>query len=124
MKRLARNVVFCAILTALTFSVAFALDPKTGAPTVGKQSQIVQPPPTKPLTPKPGVAYAGVSLSCSGKTYNLSTGNSSGECKVHYDCPTCTRPTGASCTDGKGNSSSATCEGCNGSKGSGSCTRQ
>lgn len=74
MKRLAGNVVFCAILTALTFSAAHALDPKTGAPTVGKQSQIVQPPPTKPLPPKPGVAYAGVSLSCGGKTYNLSHG--------------------------------------------------
>lgn len=112
---------FFVTYAALASSVAFGLDTKTGAPAVGK-TQIVQPPP-KPLPPKPGVAYAGVSLSCGGKTYNLSTGNGSGECKVSYDCPTCTRPTGAVCTDGKGNSSSATCEGCNGSKGSGSCTR-
>lgn len=123
MQKAVTSILFTVALTALTFRMALGLDPKAAAPSVGKQSQIVQPPP-KPLPPKPGVAYAGVSLSCGGKTYNLSTGNSQGECKVHYDCPTCTRPTGATCTDGKGNSSSATCEGCNGSKGSGSCTRQ
>src|SRR5260370_3323456 len=62
-----------------------------------------------------GFAYATISLSCGGKTYTLSTGNSKGNCQNNG-----TLSLG---TDGGGNEARASCEaGRQSSSGSGSCT--
>lgn len=122
--------MYCAkILVALGFlwtyhvGDAFGLDPKTGNMNTSKQVQTGKPPSTVP--PKGGVVAvpAKVSLECGGRTFNLSTGNGQGECQVTYAGDGRTQ-TGATCNDGKGNSSAASCGkgGCTGSKGAGSCT--
>lgn len=103
---------------------AFGLDQKTGNISNPKQLQSVKPPPS-PVPPKGGVVAvpAKVSLECGGRVLNLSTGNGKGECAVTYAGDGKTQ-IGASCSDGKGNSASATCGkgGCTNSSGSGSCT--
>lgn len=119
------------ILLALGFfwathvGVAFGLDQKTGNISNSKQLQSVKPPSPGTVPPKGGVVAvpATVSLECGGRTFNLSTGNGQGECQVTYAGDGRTQ-TGATCNDGKGNSSAASCGkgGCTGSKGAGSCT--
>lgn len=63
-----------------------------------------------------GVAYATISLTCGSQTFNLSTGNSKGNCQNGNP------PTTSLCTDGQGNEARASCDGgCSSSSGSGSC---
>lgn len=90
---------------------------------------IVVPPGSGTLAPEepeqPGVMYAGSSMTCGGKTYTVSTGNSSGT------CTSSTGPSGntqsVSCGDSAGNSASVSCNsagtagGCGNTSGAGSC---
>jgi hypothetical protein len=63
-----------------------------------------------------GVSYASVDLVCGGKTYTVSTGNKSGECKTGGN------GNNGLCDDGHGNSAEVNCSsGCSSAKGSGSC---
>lgn len=64
-----------------------------------------------------GVSQATVDLVCGDKTYTVSTGNKSGECKTGGN------GNNGICDDGRGNSSEVNCSsGCASAKGSGSCT--
>jgi len=113
-----------AIVLAPAVVPAFAIDQNTPKAPVTKQQQTVKPP-TTTLPPKGGVVAvpAKVTLECGGRNYELTTGNGKGDCNVIYAGDGKTQ-TGASCSDGKGNSSSASCGkgGCTNSSGAGSCT--
>lgn len=118
------SLFVAGVLVASLIGYAFALDPKTGPVNSPKQLQTVKPP-TGPIPPKGGVVAvpAKVSLECGGRTFTLATGNDKGDCQVTFAGDGKTQ-TGASCSDGKGNTASATCAkgGCTSSSGSGSCT--
>jgi hypothetical protein len=61
--------------------------------------------------------FASVDLVCGGKTYTVSTGNKSGECKTGGN------GNNAICDDGHGNGAEVLCSsGCKSANGSGSCT--
>ena len=118
-----RILVQCALI-GLTSGHGFAVDQQPVGKSVPKQQLQTTKPPTTTVPPKGGVVAvpAKITLDCGGKKYDLSTGNGNGTCQTNYDAPNSTKPNGASCTDGKGNSSSATCAGCDHSGGTGSCT--
>jgi hypothetical protein len=64
-----------------------------------------------------GVYYASIDLVCGNRTYTVSTGNKSGECKTGGN------GNNAVCGDGHGNAAEVNCfSGCSSSNGSGSCT--
>ena len=64
-----------------------------------------------------GVSYASVDLVCGSRTYTVSTGNKSGDCKTGGN------GNNAICDDGHGNGAEINCSsGCASAKGSGSCT--
>jgi hypothetical protein len=72
-----------------------------------------------PSKANPGVSYASTSVKCGSTVYQVSTGNGKGSCGAGESG----RPSSErSCSDGKGNSASASCGGgCGPTKGSGSC---
>lgn len=73
----------------------------------------------RPGKANPGVSYASTSVKCGDTVYEVSTGNGKGSCGAGGSG----RPSSErSCSDGKGNSASASCGGgCGPTKGSGSC---
>jgi hypothetical protein len=70
-----------------------------------------------------GKPFATTSIQCGSTIYQISTGNSSGQCGNLENVGSPGKTTAVSCGDSVGNSSSASCDGgCGAEKGSGTCT--
>jgi len=113
---------------ALGLVVLFSAGAITTATAVGQQrprtpgiGQTVPPDAGVAVDRNAPVVFATTSVKCGDTIYEVSTGNTAGNCGTAVN--ESGQTTGATCEDRRGNGASASCQGgCGTSSGSGSCT--